>query len=504
MAEFIGDIERFFADLYPYRWPLTISALILITGIVAFGYRKGWHLVVWRHRLAVAIVGTPLLAAFLAGGWWLGSPLFTSKTVIEEFPFSFTAVVPTDMTRSGVEETMAAMAEFENKVSEAMPLSQTTGKTAAVKIKSGSFRDADRFHKGSGEATIYRSPDGSRLLRLENLVVTNGPDLRVVLSPHQNPDSRGDVKLPGYVDLGKLKGNKGDQNYPIPDDVDILAQGSVVIYCEPFAVVFSVATLRDEEFPFAADALVPLDMTRASVEKIMAGMAGFDQEVAEELPDAMTKEATDDAMTKAGMTIAKGGMTLVKAGMDTPNDPMTTEGLEMIRQGAEMSDDLMPLEEGVALTQEGIEKSDEAMMDKGIAMLEESLEKSEEAMATEPEPSVLKLKEGNFRDADSFHKGSGHAAIYRGPDGSRVLRLENLNVTNGPDLHVVFSPHPSPDSRGEVKTSGYADLGKLKGNKGNQNYPIPDEVDIDAQGSVVIYCEPFAVVFSVASLQDAG
>ena len=91
---------------------------------------------------------------------------------------------------------------------------------------------------------------------------TNGPDLRVVLSPHQSPDSRGDVKLPGYVDLGKLKGNKGDQNYNIPDDVDIDAQGSVVIYCEPFAVVFSVATLRDEEFPFAADALVPLDMTR--------------------------------------------------------------------------------------------------------------------------------------------------------------------------------------------------------------------------------------------------
>ena len=130
------------------------------------------------------------------------------------------------------------------------------------------------------------------------------------------------------------------------------------------------------------------------------------------MPDAMTKEATDDAMMKAGMTIMKGGMTLVKAGMETSNDPMTNEGLEMIRQGGEISDDLMPVEEGIVLTQDGIEKSDEAMMDKGIAMLQESLEESEEAMAKEP--SVLKLKEGNFRDADSFHRGSGHAAIYTG------------------------------------------------------------------------------------------
>ena len=61
-------------------------------------------------------------------------------------------------------------------------------------------------------------------------------------------------------------------------------------------------------------------------------------------------------------------------------------------------------------------------------------------MAVAQQASVVKLKTGNFRDADSFHRGSGQATIYRGPDGSRVLRLENLDVTNGPDLHVIITP----------------------------------------------------------------
>ena len=108
----------------------------------------------------MAIVGTPVLAAFLVAGWWLGSPLFTSKTVIEEFPFSFDAVVPSDITRDAAEETMAAMAKFNQVVLEAMPVSTATGKTVATKIKSGNFQDADSFHKGSGQAYIYRSPDG--------------------------------------------------------------------------------------------------------------------------------------------------------------------------------------------------------------------------------------------------------------------------------------------------------------------------------------------------------
>ena len=414
MAEFFGDIERAFADLHPYRWPLTIGALLVVTGIVAFGYRKGWHLAIWRRRLAVAIIGTPVLAIAVVGGWWLGSPLFTSKTVIEEFPFSFNADVPAELTRTSVEQTMAVLAEFNEEVLEVMPVSMVTAETAAVKIKSGNFRDADRFHKGSGQAIIYRSPDGSHLLRLENLNVTNGPALHVILSPHSSPDSQSEVKTPGYADLGKLKGNKGDQNYLLPDDVDVDAQGSVVIYCKPFNVVFSVAMLQDQEFPFAANAVVPLGMSRAGVESTMAALAKFDQEVSEAMA------TVDDAKLEAGMALMKGGMTVVKRGMEASDDAMANEGMAMIKQGATILGDVDIAEEGMAMAREGIKKSDDAMMNKGMAMMQEILDKSAEVMTKRP--SAIKLKLGDFRDADSFHKGSGQATIYRGPDGSHLLR----------------------------------------------------------------------------------
>ena len=117
---------------------------------------------------------------------------------------------------------------------------------------------------------------------------------------------------------------------------------------------------------------------------------------------------------------------------------------------------------------------------------------------------IAKLRAGSFRDVDRFHKGSGMATVYRGPDGNLLLRLDDFRVTNGPDLHVIITPHPDPKGSSEVKTEGYVDLGKLKGNIGGQNYEIPDGVDAASIGAVVIYCKPFNVVFSVASLADAG
>ena len=49
-----------------------------------------------------------------------------------------------------------------------------------------------------------------------------------------------------------------------------------------------------------------------------------------------------------------------------------------------------------------------------------------------------------------------------------LLRLDSFSVTNGPELHVMLSPHPDPTRGSEVRSSGYADLGILKGNKGDQ------------------------------------
>ena len=192
-------------------------------------------------RKPLVIVGTVVVVvAIIAFAWWLVSPVFVSTTVDEEFPLAATAVVPPDMTRAEVEKVMAEKAKVTQEMTEEMP----DAMTSAEKIKSGSFLGVDRFHKGSGEATIYRLEDGSYALRLENFESTNGPDLHIILSPHPNPGSAGEVKTPGYVDLGKLKGNIGNQNYEIPAGTNVNSQMSVVIYCVPFSVVFSVASLE--------------------------------------------------------------------------------------------------------------------------------------------------------------------------------------------------------------------------------------------------------------------
>jgi hypothetical protein len=203
------------------------------------------------HRRLVAVVGLIVLVPVVLIAWWLLSPLFIDKEVQEEFPFAASAVVPPDMTRSEIEKAMAVMAMMDDESMEEMPDEMMEAKdgggdeSGPVRVKTGSFEDADAFHKGSGRATIFRGPGGGHLLRLEDFKVTNGPDLRVILSPAADPGSRDEVSASGYVELGKLKGNIGSQNYPIPDDVDVAAQGSVVIYCRPFHVIFSVATLRE-------------------------------------------------------------------------------------------------------------------------------------------------------------------------------------------------------------------------------------------------------------------
>ena len=66
------------------------------------------------------------------------------------------------------------------------------------------------------------------------------------------------------------------------------------------------------------------------------------------------------------------------------------------------------------------------------------------------------VKQGEFQDADSFHKGTGVATIYMGADRTRLLRFEDFKVTNGPDLHVVLSPYGGPDEkRSEVSKSRF-------------------------------------------------
>ena len=111
-------------------------------------------------------------------------------------------------------------------------------------IARGSFADADAVHKGTGDALLYRLPDGRHVLRFEDFRVTNGPDLHVYLAARPGVRKAADVTDDGFHDLGALKGSIGNQNYELPADLDPGEWRSVVIWCELFGVLFSPATFE--------------------------------------------------------------------------------------------------------------------------------------------------------------------------------------------------------------------------------------------------------------------
>lgn len=102
---------------------------------------------------------------------------------------------------------------------------------------------------------------------------------------------------------------------------------------------------------------------------------------------------------------------------------------------------------------------------------------------------------GNFVGAgDGFHNAEGVAKVLTLSDGKTFLRLENLKTTNGPDLYVYLST--GKDS------SDIVNLGRLKGNIGNQNYEIPTGTDLSKYSTVLIWCKAFSTLFGSAKLSN--
>lgn len=142
-------------------------------------------------------------------------------------------------------------------VREALPGTATTAPAAApsgsasaappagpVTLASGELISHE--HATTGTVSLVRLADGSRVVRLEGLDTSNGPDLRVWLTDAPVKEGRAGWHVfddGRHVDLGALKGNKGDQNYTLPEDVDLSAWTSVSIWCDRFDVSFGAAEL---------------------------------------------------------------------------------------------------------------------------------------------------------------------------------------------------------------------------------------------------------------------
>lgn len=120
----------------------------------------------------------------------------------------------------------------------------------------------------------------------------------------------------------------------------------------------------------------------------------------------------------------------------------------------------------------------------------------------DPEPAApVQLAGGELISHE--HETSGTVRIIENPDGTRVLTLENLSTSNGPDVHVWLATAPvvpGQDGWFAADDGVWVDLGLMKGNLGNQVYDIPAEVDLAAFPSVYLWCAQFAVSFGAASL----
>jgi len=185
-----------------------------------------------------------VLAAVAA--WVLISPLFIDEVVDEQFPGVPTSAalsaMPDDKKQAMADEVMDAARNMPDTIMDEEH-GAVTGPGAPLVLRKGMFEGADSIHKGSGAASLYQLADGGHLVRFEDFRVTNGPDLHVYLVRHPGPEASSDVTADNHIDLGKLKGNIGNQNYVIPAGTDIADFGSVVVWCQAFGVLFATAPL---------------------------------------------------------------------------------------------------------------------------------------------------------------------------------------------------------------------------------------------------------------------
>jgi hypothetical protein len=224
--------------------------------------------------LAARILAVPAVAAFVVLGIWIAGGLVTDDFTVSMWLTAawmglagLACVVVAGRSRAfrwpvlGAYAVTAAVAgaylgssvfldeEVNERVATAAP-APSQGRMAAmgradeqapprnVLLRAGRF--ASVRHPASGDAQVIRLARGGRVLTLTDFEVDNGPDLRVRLAAGTatSEDDVGDA-----VDLGALKGNKGDQQYEIPRGVDVARHATVIIWCRAFSVLFARAHL---------------------------------------------------------------------------------------------------------------------------------------------------------------------------------------------------------------------------------------------------------------------
>jgi hypothetical protein len=90
---------------------------------------------------------------------------------------------------------------------------------------------------------VHRLADGRLILRFTDFATLDGPDVQIYLVAASDVNDEADLRG-GYVSLGPLKGNVGDQNYVLPAGIDLGVYRAVSVWCRRFGVNFGAAPLR--------------------------------------------------------------------------------------------------------------------------------------------------------------------------------------------------------------------------------------------------------------------
>jgi len=198
----------------------------------------------WAVPSGLALAG---IGAWLIFGYFGFQTLFFDDEVNEDVPVfasgagasGFESDATTEEEAKEVNDLMVEEGTpLEDPAEESMPEEMPE---AEIQVQyQGSF--IDRSHPSEGIAEVLNDGSAQRFLRFEDFATDNGPDLFVYLSTAPPDADAGEFDVE-FVDLGRLKGNAGPQNYEIPEDVDLDLFSTVVIWCRRFRVAFGAAGL---------------------------------------------------------------------------------------------------------------------------------------------------------------------------------------------------------------------------------------------------------------------
>jgi hypothetical protein len=130
----------------------------------------------------------------------------------------------------------------DHTVREALPITESA--SSAQALVSGTFHSV--LHPTEGTATIYRMGNGSRILRFTNFRTSNGPDVHIYMVAANDAGDDATVQRAGFIDLGSIKGNIGDQNYSLGPEVDLAKYRAVSVWCKRFSYNFGTAALKPD------------------------------------------------------------------------------------------------------------------------------------------------------------------------------------------------------------------------------------------------------------------